>query len=466
MAAKILVVDDEPHLEIVILQVFRREIRNQDLSFLFAHNGRHALEVLEEEPSIDMVISDINMPEMGGLALLKALNESFPLLKTVIVTAYGDMANIRAAMNHGAFDFLNKPINFKDLKITIKKTLGHVKQLKDLHRERQQRYLAEKLKALTEHMTTTLDLSEVLDRFLKNLGEVMAYKKAFIGLAGENDIQVVAAIGFGSLTDQDAQRSIKNVYEIVAEEQSVLTLQEMGDRLDRRFTSSLGGSSLESMVCAPLVSKSGIPGMAVLDVGENKGPETHEREAIQSLCANAAFAIENARLFEEVRRLATMDSLTGLYNRRHFLEQSEKEVTRSLRYGNPLCALMVDIDNFKTFNDTYGHAVGDRVLKQVADTLTHECRQTDFLGRFGGDEMVILLIETDMALGEEIAERLRQAVEEQSFEVESHGSVPITISMGMASISPDTENLASLLNHADQRLYAAKQRGRNCVVAS
>lgn len=466
MASKILVVDDEPHLEIVILQVFRKEIRNQELSFLFAHDGLDALKVLSEDAGVDMVISDINMPEMGGLALLKALNESYPLLKTVIVTAYGDMANIRAAMNHGAFDFLNKPINFKDLKITIKKTLDHVKQLKDLHRERQQRYLAEKLKALTEHMTTTLDMSEVLDRFLKNLGEVLAYKKAFICLNRDEKLKVVAAVGFGSLTDQDAVRALNNIFQVVYEEQRVLTLKEMGERIDRRFTSSLGGASLESMICAPLISKSGISGMAMMDIGENRVLEPHEREAIQSLSANAAFAIENARLFEEVRRLATMDSLTGLYNRRHFLEQSEKEVTRSLRYGNPLCALMVDIDNFKTFNDTYGHAVGDRVLKQVADTLVHECRQTDFLGRFGGDEMVILLIETDMTLGEEIAERLRQAVEEQPFVVEEHGDVPITISMGLASISPETENLSSLLNHADQRLYAAKQRGRNCVVAS
>lgn len=127
---KILVVDDEADLEILIKQKFRQKIRQNEYEFVFALNGRHALEQLELHKDVDVVLSDINMPEMDGLTLLSKINETHSLLKSVIVSAYGDMENIRIAMNRGAFDFVTKPVDFKDLEITIDRTIAHVKQLK------------------------------------------------------------------------------------------------------------------------------------------------------------------------------------------------------------------------------------------------------------------------------------------------------------------------------------------------
>jgi adenylate cyclase len=129
--AKILVADDESDLEILIKQRFRRQIRENKYQFEFALNGKQALDALQKHSDIDVVLSDINMPEMDGLTLLTKLSENSPLVKTVIVSAYGDMDNIRSAMNKGAFDFVCKPVNFEDLELTIEKTLGHVKQMKD-----------------------------------------------------------------------------------------------------------------------------------------------------------------------------------------------------------------------------------------------------------------------------------------------------------------------------------------------
>ena len=127
---KILVADDEADLETLIRQKFRQKIREQQYEFVFAINGREALEKIHEHPDIDIVLSDINMPEMDGLTLLAKLNETAPLTKTVIVSAYGDMDNIRTAMNRGAFDFVTKPVNFEDLDLTVQKTIKHVEQLK------------------------------------------------------------------------------------------------------------------------------------------------------------------------------------------------------------------------------------------------------------------------------------------------------------------------------------------------
>lgn len=132
--AKILVVDDEVDLETLIRQKFRQKIRENEYEFVFAMNGVKALEQLEQHHDVDVVLSDINMPEMDGLTLLSKLNEQNSLLKSVIVSAYGDMENIRTAMNRGAFDFITKPVNFEDLELTMQKTLSHVKQMKETMR--------------------------------------------------------------------------------------------------------------------------------------------------------------------------------------------------------------------------------------------------------------------------------------------------------------------------------------------
>jgi len=127
---KILVADDEVDLEMLIKQKFRQKIREQQYEFIFSVNGNDALEKIKQNPDIDIVLSDINMPEMDGLTLLSRLSESSPLIKTVIVSAYGDMDNIRVAMNRGAFDFVTKPVNFEDLALTMEKTIKHVIQIR------------------------------------------------------------------------------------------------------------------------------------------------------------------------------------------------------------------------------------------------------------------------------------------------------------------------------------------------
>ena len=128
---KILVVDDEADLEVLVKQKFRKKIREQEYEFVFANNGVEALKQISNHLDLDLVLSDINMPEMDGLTLLSKLNEQHSILKSVIISAYGDMANIRTAMNLGAFDFITKPVDFNDLELTIEKTIKYVKQVRE-----------------------------------------------------------------------------------------------------------------------------------------------------------------------------------------------------------------------------------------------------------------------------------------------------------------------------------------------
>lgn len=164
MATKILVVDDEPDLELLVTQKFRHRIRSGDYAFLFARDGEEALTLLEKERDVDVVLSDINMPRMDGLTLLERLQNLSSMLRTVIVSAYGDMKNIRTAMNRGAFDFVTKPIDFDDLQTTISKTIADLHALREAYRlqaeaERARanlaRYFSPNLASyLTEHPTT------------------------------------------------------------------------------------------------------------------------------------------------------------------------------------------------------------------------------------------------------------------------------------------------------------------------
>jgi class 3 adenylate cyclase/FixJ family two-component response regulator len=152
--AKILVADDEVDLEMLIKQKFRQKIREQEYEFVFAVNGNDALAKIQLHPDIDIVLSDINMPEMDGLTLLSRLGESSPLIKSVIVSAYGDMENIRTAMNRGAFDFITKPINFEDLSVTMEKTIKHCLQIR------------ETLKAIRENSILKMYVDETVLNFM------------------------------------------------------------------------------------------------------------------------------------------------------------------------------------------------------------------------------------------------------------------------------------------------------------
>src|ERR1700732_1524827 len=134
MTATILVVDDDPDLEALVLQKFRKQILDGAMQFVFAHDGIEALASIEQHPHVDMVVSDINMPRMDGLSLLARLQEAEDKKSTIIVSAYGDMNNIRIAMNRGAFDFLTKPIDFGDLEMTIDKTIRHVEMMREVRR--------------------------------------------------------------------------------------------------------------------------------------------------------------------------------------------------------------------------------------------------------------------------------------------------------------------------------------------
>ena len=173
---------------------------------------------------------------------------------------------------------------------------------------------------------------------------------------------------------------------------------------------------------------------------------------------------EHKRIHAILEELATRDSLTNLFNRRHFLVLAEQEWRRANRYKHPLCALMLDVDHFKQINDQHGHAIGDKALTAVAGVIQSNLRETEIAGRYGGDEFVILLPETTLQNGARIAERISRAIKDHPIEGEN-GAIELTPSIGVAgtSTSKKVASLSELLNHADKALYDAKKSGNGQV---
>jgi diguanylate cyclase (GGDEF)-like protein len=225
-----------------------------------------------------------------------------------------------------------------------------------------------------------------------------------------------------------------------------------------------------SAMVAPLILNEELLGLLSLTSSSMAAFDEADQRLLMSFANTTTTALRNAMLHAKVQQLAITDSLTEIYNRRGFFDLGRREIDRALRFGRPLSAIMIDIDGFKEVNDTFGHTVGDQVLRIIAERLRTSVREVDILGRYGGDEFVILLPETEPHSAVAAAERIRihlaepvgiHQIQPENFEVSE--PLSITASLGVGSLEGRRMELAALLAKADAGAYLAKQRGRNRV---
>lgn len=225
-------------------------------------------------------------------------------------------------------------------------------------------------------------------------------------------------------------------------------------------------ASLHSVALLPLIRQNKFIGC--LNLGSrspNRFQQDMGTQFLQHLAAVISACIENARLQENIKQIGLLDPLTGINNRRFFDQRVDEEVMLAHRHGTSLCCLFLDLDHFKTINDTHGHQAGDSVLKRTAELLTEIMRTSDVLARYGGEEFVILLANTNHDIAYEIAERIRKTIESQSFAVGPSKKLNVTTSIGLSILSRGNAIKTSrdLIKAADQAVYAAKVSGRNRV---
>jgi diguanylate cyclase (GGDEF)-like protein len=221
-------------------------------------------------------------------------------------------------------------------------------------------------------------------------------------------------------------------------------------------------TQVQSAIIAPMIMEGEVFGALSLTANRPAAFSDADLHLLASFAVTASAAIQNAILHAELQNLATTDPLTGLLNRRAILELGQREVDRYHRLGRPLAVLLFDIDHFKAINDTYGHAIGDQVLGGVVERCFANIRHVDILGRYGGDEFIILLTEADADLARSIAERVRRSIQDKPIQTEA-GPVRVSLSMGLTGPTPEIHDLSDFVKAADQALYRAKQSGRNRV---
>jgi diguanylate cyclase (GGDEF)-like protein len=221
-------------------------------------------------------------------------------------------------------------------------------------------------------------------------------------------------------------------------------------------------SPVLSLIVAPLLL--GEKALGAIELGSFKPHDfiQSDLQLLVSFAATATTAINNAQLHSEVQKQAVTDTLTSLYNRRGLFEMGEREILRSQRFGRPLSAILFDIDQFKEINDTHGHGAGDEVLKWISAQFQAELRQVDLIARYGGDEFLALLSETDLTDAHLIADRLRSKISQMAIPA-GDIVIKITLSAGVATVEAN-DDLQKLIERADRALYRAKQSGKNQVV--
>jgi diguanylate cyclase (GGDEF)-like protein len=230
--------------------------------------------------------------------------------------------------------------------------------------------------------------------------------------------------------------------------------------IDSEWVDTELGQHIRSWAGAPIVARGQLLGFVSLDKLEPDFYTTLMAERLAAFAATAGLALENARLYAEQQRLAVTDGLTGIANRRQFDQVLRRELSRGARFGRPLALILLDIDDFKRFNDAYGHLAGDELLKNLAIVLGQSIRAMDSVARFGGEEFAVVLPETDTDEARQVAERLRAVVAVLPL---AAGAGLITISLGVAMATTLDQGPEALIQAADTAMYEAKRAGKNRV---
>jgi two-component system, cell cycle response regulator len=449
MTGRVLVVDD---LDINV-KLLEAKLSAEYFDVLTAFNGRTALEIAEAELP-DVILLDVMMPHMDGFEVCRRLksNPRTADLPVVMVTALSDAANRLRGLQAGADDFLTKPV--ADIAL-----FSRVRSLVRLKRMMQEWRLRDEICGRFSGTETRSELDCGRAKVLVIEQDALAAAKIIETLAQSHDVMPAT-----SCAEAGPRLDISTDLVIAG-----LTGDD-GETL--RFVSQCRASEmLRQLPILLIAAERDLSQLAKgLDLGANDylvRPVDRNELLARSNIQIRRRRLQN-RLDDNYRRslaLALTDELTGLYNRRYLLAHLDELIARSNGDGFGAALLLFDIDHFKRVNDTYGHASGDEVLRQIARRAQDSVRSDDLVARLGGEEFAVVMPETELAVAVAVANRLRFEVARRPFALCAGGAeLEITISIGVTTANPGYEDRNQLLKRADDALYEAKAAGRNRVV--
>jgi diguanylate cyclase (GGDEF)-like protein len=316
-------------------------------------------------------------------------------------------------------------------------------------------------------ITETRAIDETVNRILEQLKQVIPYDTASVQLLNRNGLKIIGGSGFA---DIDSVIGLtfpipgNNPNTVVIETGKPYLLSETG-HLYSGFEKP-PHDHIRSWLGVPLIFQERVIGLLAID-SASPNQFTQETIALASEFANqVAVALENSRIYEKAQTQAITDPLTGVYNRWGMFQLAQNDFTKCVALNRPFSGIMIDLDHFKQVNDSYGHSVGDLVLREFAKRCKSCVREIDYVGRYGGEEFIIFLPETNVEMGMIVAERLRSTISEKPIVVKEGLEFHITASLGLAQRDENTTTLEMLITRADQAMYISKHKGRNCVSVS
>lgn len=346
--------------------------------------------------------------------------------------------------------------------------MKHPASRDDSKRLRQENHQLKELLQAARLVFSTLELNTALDAILKSAQELTHTTVTSIALLDEDTGKwsIYAHRGF----DKDFLGSARwkpqkgGLTEKILKHKKIIIVKQQTHR--RFFKDPVHVSrKVKTMACVPLVFKGKVLGILFADDFTLRDFSESEQRALAVLAAFAATAIDHAKLHRLTKELARTDGLTGLFNYRYFHERLEDEIHRAKRYQRTLSLIMLDVDNFKHFNDTYGHPIGDAILKKIAAIIKESIRDVDMVSRYGGEEFTVMLPETDTVRALPLAERIRRSIEKRTCgTLGIHSKEGAHVSLGIACFPWDAQDKDDLIQRADEAMYTAKAKGKNRVV--
>lgn len=324
---------------------------------------------------------------------------------------------------------------------------------------------SETLRKAGAALSETLETGQAITRILEQLKEVIPYDSASIQVLDGEELEIIGGSGWDHPNDIVGMRFAingNNPNSIVIKSGKAYLLSDTHKEFE--IFRNPPHNKIKSWLGVPLIYQNKTIGIITIESFELTRFTNDEVLLATTFANQASIALENARIFKETQDQAITDPLTGIYNRRGLFQIGDFEFERARRINRPFSAMIFDIDHFKKVNDQYGHATGDQTLRGMAERCRIGSRAVDVIGRYGGEEFVVLLPETNLESARMVAERLRLAVMKEPFTTDG-GPLPVTISIGVAETN-ELDTLKTLIERADIALYEAKRNGRNCVVVN
>ena len=419
--------------------------------------GAEALDLLSKN-RYGLVITDLVMPDISGMEILSRVRESDPGIDVIMVTGNANLESAIFALKHGARDYLLKPVNHDEFRHSVAQCMQQRRLLDENEELRNMLNLFQSSQAIAG----CLELDRVYHLMVEAVARETGVSRAMGLFQAEGGLELKDSKGIAASVAQPFAEVV------LAQVTKHLTQNRLVVKVHLKDVPSGPESAASGISEAYLIylrDKGVLLGViaAFNEPGQHL-PDIHPRKKnIRFLLEQSARAFQNAENYSMAKDLLFIDDLSGLFNHRYLEVALDRELKRVERYASHLAILFLDLDFFKRVNDTHGHLVGSRVLREMAELLKKSTREVDVVIRYGGDEYTIILVETGAETAGFVAERIRSQVEAHVFLASEGYNIRLTCSIGYACCPEDSMSKQELLDMADQAMYGGKAGGKNCT---